>query len=197
MEQAFARGRRYRRLAIVFPSPNGDTRERVAYFAEEADRARMIGFHRIYRESGAARGETIVFDPGPDTPLQGRTVSTPADTYTYLALSGVLGAPVPAGEPRHIHVWLESGATVPAEIRLEGRELLELLGTRVESLRWVLDPDRAPRALYWISADPPHFLLQYLGPVEILGSAAPPPTLLLRATSSSEQVRRLFQSPAR
>ena len=198
LEEAWARGERYRRATFVFPLPSGDTRERVVFFAEDGGRLRMIGFHRILRHYGMPEGETIVFNPAPELPLQGRGVEVPADTYTLLGLFTALGGVAAAGTEMSVHVWLDGPGPVAVGIRPDGNESLEVLGSKLESRRLRLSPrqGQGPEATYWIAADEPHHFLQYHGPADFLSAGGDAPRVVIRATSSSEQVKRAFEDLA-
>ena len=194
VEDAWARGERYRRTTFVFPFPEGETRELVFYFAEDDERLRLIGFHKIRRRGGMPEGETIVFNPGPELPLQGRGVTVPPDTYTWLALFTALGGVVTTAEPITAHLWREEGGAVAVRIRPDGAEDLELFGTRVPSRRIAVETGKSPAGgTYWLSAAPPHHFLQYRGPADLVAAASDSPPVLVRATSSSEQVRQVFE----
>jgi hypothetical protein len=50
-------------------------------------------------------------------------------------------------------------------------------------------------ATYWFAEALPHALLQYRGPGDFVSAPGDPtPGVLLRATASSEQVRKIFQN---
>ncbi|MGH7857733.1 MAG: hypothetical protein ACREQY_10425 [Candidatus Binatia bacterium] len=189
---------RYRKSVLVLPLPSGDTRERVIFFAEEDERLRMLGFHRIRRHNEMPAGETIVFNPGPTNPLKGLPNQVPTDTYTYLSLFSALGGLATGKDPLRAHIWTAGAGAVAVEIVPDGVEELSVLGTRVKSrrLRVRAAEARGAEALYWLAHEPPHSFLQYRGPGDFLtdapGEAEP---VLLRATSSSEQVNRLFGGP--
>ena len=195
LEEAWARGERYRRATFVFPLPSGDTRERVVFFAEDGTRLRMIGFHRILRHYGMPEGETIVFNPAPELPLQGRGLTVPDDTYTLLGLFTALAGVAGAGTETSVHVWLDGPAPVAVEIRPDGSETLEVFGAKIESRRLRLSPreGEGPQAEYWLAAEAPHHFLQYRGPADFLSPDGDAPRVLIRATSSSEQVKEVFE----
>ncbi|MGH7819981.1 MAG: hypothetical protein ACREQ9_09420 [Candidatus Binatia bacterium] len=188
---------RYRKATLVLPLPDGDTRERVIFFAEEGERLRMLGFHRIRRHHEAPSGETIVFNPGPANPLQGLANQVPVDTYTYLSLFTALGGLASEEASTRTHLWVSGGGAFPVEIAAAGREELSVLGTRSQSRRLRLRSaeGRGREALYWLADAPPHSFLQYRGPADFLvdgGAGDDSETILLRVTSSSEQVNRVF-----
>ena len=157
---------------------------------------RMLGFHRIHRHLEAPEETTIVFQSGVPNPLTGEPAQVPADTYTYLALCTALSSFSADHPPLPLHVWLRNSA-VPVEVGFDGKETLEVLGTRVPALRLRVRPKSgsAGEATYWFAEAPPHALLQYRGPGDFV--AAPgdtAPGVLLRATASSEQVRKIFKN---
>lgn len=194
-EEAEARGGRYRKTTIILPLPSGDTRERVVFFAEEEERVRMLGFHRIHRHHESPSGETLVFDSGTANPLTGRLSPVPADTYSYLGLFTALGGIAARPAPAKAHLWVGEREVVAVDIVPDGAEELQLLGTKVKARRLRVAPrtGNASPAVYWFAETAPHSFLQYRGPGDFLtenGSGTPP--ILLRATSSSEQVKQLF-----
>jgi hypothetical protein len=154
----------------------------------------MIGFHNILRRSGSPTGETIVFNPAPENPMKGRAVNVPSDTYTYLALCTTIGGAVGEKAPRSAHLWVEGGDPLAVEIVAEGREELAVLGSRVRSVRLKVKGRDAklPEATYWVAEAPPHSFLQYRGPADFLVASGTVPTVVLRATSSSDQFDRMF-----
>ncbi len=194
VEGTVANGQRYQKATVVLSLSGGDSRERVLFFAEDARGIRMLGFHRLYRHLEAPQGETVVFDSGKTNPLGGRMISVPADTYSLLGLCAVLGGVLNGREPLRANLWLNERETLPVEIASEAQEELATLGTRVASSRIRVKPLSGASwvALYWFTESAPHTFLQYRGPGEILLDSGGQISLLLRTTSSSEQVQKLF-----
>lgn len=194
-EEALVNGQSYRKTSIVLPLANGDRRETILLLAEEGSRLRMLGFHRILRHRETPQGTTVVFQSGAPNPLSGEPAQVPADTYSYLALCTALSSFAPDQPPLPAHLWSGSAA-VAVDIVADGKELLDVLGTRIAALRVRIKPrgGNAGEALYWFSEQPPHPLLQYRGPGDFLTAGGEPvPIVLLRATASSEQVRSIFR----
>ena len=194
-EEATVNGQNYRKTSMTLPLANGDRRETILLLAEEGGRMRMLGFHRIHRHLETPEETTVVFQSGGSNPLTGEPAQVPADTYTYLALCTALSSFTADHPPVPIHVWLRNAA-VPVEVAFDGKETLEVLGTRVPALRLRVRPKSgtAGDATYWFAEALPHAVLQYRGPGDFMappGDAAP--GVLLRATASSEQVRRIFR----
>jgi hypothetical protein len=195
-EEATVNGQTYRKTSMILPLANGDRRETILLLAEEAGRMRMLGFHRIHRHLEAPQESTIVFQSGTSNPLTGEPAQVPADTYTYLALCTALSSFSAEHPPLALHVWLRNSA-VPVEVAFDGKETLEALGTRVPALRLRVRPKsgNSGDATYWFAAAPPHALLQYRGPGDfVVAPGDTTPGVLLRATASSEQVRKIFQN---
>ena len=195
-DEATVNGSRYRRTSMALPLVGGDRREVVLLLAEEQGRMRMLGFHRIHRHFEAPQGRTIVFQSGPPNPLSGEVVEVPADTYTYLALSTALAGFTADRAPLAVHLWVRDGEIADAEVAFDGKEKLDVLGTQVPALRVRVRPKTgaANEALYWFTEAAPHSLLQYRGPGGfLLESGDSAPVVVLRATASSEQVRKIFR----
>lgn len=195
IEGILINGQRYQKASIVLPLPGGDTQERVLFFAEEADGIRLLGFHNLRRHLESPQGETVVFDSGRANPLGGRILRVSPDTYTLLALCVALAGASGTGAPLQANLWLNEQETVPVRITVEEREDLAVLGTRIAGRRIRVEPTSGGSwiALYWFADSPPHGFLQYRGPAAALsGSDRDAPPLVLRATSSSEQVRKAF-----
>jgi hypothetical protein len=195
-DEAMVNGARYRRTSMALPLVGGDRREVVLLLAEEQGRMRMLGFHRIHRHFEAPQGRTIVFQSGAPNPLTGELVVVPADTYTYLALSTALSGFPSDRAPLPVHLWVRDGEVAVAEVAFDGKEKLEVLGTQMPALRIRVRPKgtEGAEALYWFAEAPPHPLLQYRGPgAFLLESGDSAPTIVLRATASSEQVRKIFR----
>jgi hypothetical protein len=195
IETKLAAGERYRKMTLVLPIPGGDTRERVVYFVEEGGRLRMLGYHRIRRHHDSPIGETLVFQSGGPNPLTGTALEVAADTYSRLSLCGALAGAVEHDDApaARLRLRVGGGEAVPAEVVNEGRESLSLLGTRVSARRLRVRPENAAPGLYWFAEAPPHGFLQYRGPAEFLTEKEDgSPSVLLRATSSSEQVKKVF-----
>jgi hypothetical protein len=194
-EEAVVNGRNYRKTSLILPLANGDRREVILLLAEEEGRMRMLGFHRIHRHLDTPQGTTIVFQSGVPNPLSGEPATVPPDTYTYLALCTALSGFGADRAPLPVHLWQQGGA-VQGEVAFDGKESIEVLGTRVAALRVRVRPKNASgSATYWFTEAQPYTLLQYRGPGDFLapaGEAAP--EVLLRATASSEQVRKIFQN---
>lgn len=195
-DEATVNGTRYRRTSLALPLVNGDRREVVLLLAEEQGRMRMLGFHRIHRHFEAPQGHTIVFQSGPPNPLTGDPVQVPADTYTYLALSTALSGFSADRAPLLVHLWVRDGEITAADIAFDGKEKLEVLGTQIPALRIRVRAKSATgnEAFYWFAEAEPHTLLQYRGPGGfLLEKGDSSPVVLLRATASSEQVRKIFR----
>ena len=194
-EEAVVSGQHYRKTSVTLPLPNGDRREVILLLAEETGGMRMLGFHQILRHEDAPRGGTTVFRSGVPNPLTGDPTDVPPDTYTYLAFCTALSSIEGERPPLAVHLW-SNGTTVPVEIVFDGKEKLDVLGERVSSLRVRLTPKAGgAAATYWFAEAAPHALLQYRGPGDFLiGKGDPVPNVLLRATASSEQIRRIFQN---
>jgi hypothetical protein len=194
-EEAVVNGRNYRKTSIVLPLANGDRREVILLLAEEEGRMRMLGFHRIQRHLETPQGTTVVFQSGAPNPLNGEPAQVPADTYTYLALCTALSGFGSDHATLPVHLW-RGNAVVASDVQFDGKETMDVLGTRVAALRVRVQPKNASgAATYWFTEAEPHALLQYRGPGDFL---APPgesaPEVLLRATASSEQVRKIFRN---
>lgn len=195
VEEATVNGQSYRKTSIVLPLANGDRREMILLLAEEGDRMRMLGFHRILRHLETPEGTTIVFQSGAPNPLNGEPAQVPADTYSYLALCTALSSFRSEHPPLPAHLW-SGDAAVAIDIVPDGKDTLDVLGTRTEALRVRIKPreGNSGEALYWFAEKPPHALLQYRGPGDFLTARGEPvSTVLLRATASSEQVRSIFR----
>lgn len=193
-EETTVNGAQFRKETTVLPLPNGDTRERVIYFAEEDGRLRMLGFHRIRRHLEQPSGETLVFDSGGSNPMSGTALAVPADTYTYLGLTTALAAVVDAPAPVTTHLWIADGRVVPATIVSEGHDELGVLGTRVPSRRVRVKPAGGEEALYWFTEESPHSFLQYRGPGGLFTETAErSAAIVVRVTSSSAQVEKIFR----
>ena len=194
-EEAVVNGRRYRKTSMILPLANGDRREVILLLAEEQGRMRMLGFHRIHRHLESPEGTTVVFQSGVPNPLSGESAEVPADTYTYLALCTALSGFGADRAPLPVHLWQHEGA-VAGDVAFDGKETIDVLGTRMPTLRLrVRAKDASGSATYWFAEAQPHTLLQYRGPGDFLaarGEAAP--EVLLRATASSEQVRSIFHN---
>ncbi len=194
-EEANVNGALFRKTSIILPLPSGDRREQVILFADEGGKLRMLGFHRIHRHLDSPQGKTLVFESGAPNPLNGDPAAVPADTYTYLAFTTALSSAASEKSGLSAHLWLHPGEAPRAEIELEAKEKISALGTRVAARRIRVSPESGgAEAFYWLSDAPPHFLLQYKGPGDFLiedGQSAP--TVLLRATASSEQIRKIFE----
>src|SRR6266542_1827386 len=193
-EEATVNGQSYRKTSMILPLANGDRRETILLLAEEAGRMRMLGFHRIHRHLESPQESTIVFQSGAPNPLTGEPTQVPADTYTYLALCTALSSFTADHPPLTVHVWLRNSA-VPAEISFDGKETLDVLGTRVPALRLRVRQKSASSgdAIYWFAEALPHARLQYRGPGDFVTAPGDTtPSVLLRATASSEQVRKIF-----
>jgi hypothetical protein len=136
-----------------------------------------------------------VFQSGVPNPLSGEPTEVPPDTYTYLALCTALSGFGADRPPVSVHLWQQGGA-VPGDVAFDGKETIEVLGTRLAALRVRVRPKNASgSATYWFTEAQPHTLLQYRGPGDFLapqGETAP--DVLLRATASSEQVRKIFRN---
>jgi hypothetical protein len=194
-DEATVNGLRYRRTSMALPLVGGDRREVVLLLAEEQGRMRMLGFHRIHRHFEAPKGRTIVFQSGAPNPLTGEPVAVPPDTYTHLALGTALSGFSSDRAPLPVHLWVRDGEVAVAEVGFNGKEKLEVLGTQIPALRIRVRPKsgNGAEALYWFSEAAPHTLLQYRGPGGFLlegGDSAP--IVVLRATASSEQVRKIL-----
>ena len=133
-EDAVVDGHSYRKTSVILPLANGDRREVILLLAEEGGRMRMLGFHRIQRHQEAPVGTTVVFQSGVPNPLTGVPAQVPADTYTYLALCTALASFGPDRPPLPAHLWLGDSA-VPIEVTFDGKEMLDVLGTKVSTLR--------------------------------------------------------------
>ena len=195
-ELAVVNGQNYRKTSVILPLPNGDRREVILLLAEESGRMRMLGFHRILRHQESPKGATTVFQSGAPNPLTGNPAQVPADTYTYLALCTALSSFGSAQLPIAAHLF-SKGSAIPVDIAFDGKETIEVLGSKVPALRVRLTPKggRGGEALYWFGEAPPHTLIQYRGPGDFLTAKdEPAPNVLLRATASSEQVRQIFQN---
>jgi hypothetical protein len=194
-EDAVVDGHSYRKTSVVLPLTDGDRREVILLLAEEGGRARMLGFHRIHRHLEAPEGTTIVFESGVPNPLTGVPARVPADTYTYLALCTALASFGPERPPLPAHLWFGNSA-VPIDVTFDGKETLDVLGTRVAALRVVVRPRAAAgQATYWFTETSPHIFVQYRGPGDFLAGKDDPATdVVLRATASSEQIRTLFRN---
>jgi hypothetical protein len=194
-EDAMVDGRSYRKTSVILPLTDGDRREVILLLAEEGGRVRMLGFHRVHRHLEAPEGTTIVFESGTPNPLTGVPAQVPADTYTYLALCTALAGFGPEKAPLPAHLWSGSSA-VPVEVTFDGKETLDVLGTRMATLRVVVRPrSAAGQATYWFTEMSPHTFVQYRGPSDFLAGKDDPATdVVLRATASSEQVRMLFRN---
>jgi hypothetical protein len=197
MDETMVNGVRYVRASVVFPLSGGDRLERIVLFADEGGKLRMLGVHALRRHLETPEGETLVFQSGQPNPLNGRSTSVPADTYTYLGLAAALRGTV--GEPRpfgiHLILMADAGGARAARITPEGDEELSLFGTKVATRRFrvALGEHREGEAHYWFGASPPYPWLQYRGPADFLPTASDrAPEVILRATSSSEQTQRLF-----
>jgi hypothetical protein len=192
-EEAVVNGQTYRKTSVVLPLPNGDRREVILLLAEESGHLRMLGFHRIVRHLESPQGTTTVFQSGTPNPLTGEPAQVPADTYTYLALCTVLASFDADRPPIAAHLW-SKGAAVAVDISFDGKEKLDALGTQLAALRVRIKPKSGDGdALYWFAEALPHTLLQYRGPADFLtGEREAVPNVVLRATASSEQVRRIL-----
>jgi hypothetical protein len=193
-EEATVNGQSYRKTSMILPLANGDRRETILLLAEEKGRMRMLGFHRIHRHREVAEETTIVFQSGAPNPLTGEPWRVPADTYTYLAFCTALSSFKADRPSLPVHVWLRNAA-VPMKVVVDGKETLEALGTRVPALRLRLRPKSGSdgEATYWFAEAPPHALVQYRGPGDFVAAPGDSiPGVLLRATASSEQVRKIF-----
>lgn len=193
-EEATVNGKAYRKTSMILPLANGDRRETILLLAEEEGRMRMLGFHRIHRHQDNPEGKTIVFQSGGANPLRGEPSEVPPDTYTRLALCTALSSFGAERPPLSAHLWIGNSVT-PVEIGFDGKETLEALGTRVPTVRVRVRPKNGGgEAIYWLAEAEPHMLLQYRGPGDFLAEDASGGTrVLLRATASSEQVRKIFQ----
>jgi len=195
-EEATVDGQIFRKTSVILPLRGGDRREVILLLAEEQGRMRMLGFHRIRRHLDSPEGTTIVFQSGVPNPLSGEPAQVPADTYTYLALCTALASFDGERAPLPLHVW-QKNAAVPVEVVFDGKDLAEALGTRVPALRLRVRPKGGggAQATYWFTASAPHLLLQYKGPGDFLaGQGEAAPEVMLRATASSEQVRKIFKN---
>ena len=194
-EDAVVDVRSYRKTSVILPLAYGDRREVILLLAEEGGRMRMLGFHRIQRHQEAPVGTTVVFQSGVPNPLTGVPAQVPADTYTYLALCTALASFGPDRPPLPAHLWLGDSA-VPIEVTFDGKEVLEVLGTKVSALRVGVRPrDGAGQATYWFTETAPHTFVQYRGPGDFLaGKDDAAANVVLRATASSEQIRTLFRN---
>jgi len=194
-EDAVVDGHSYRKTSVVLALAGGDRREVILLLAEEGGRMRMLGFHRIHRHLEAPEGTTIVFESGVPNPLTGVPAQVPADTYTYLALCTALASFGPERPPVPAHLWF-ANSTVPIDVTFDGKETLDVLGTRVATLRVAVRPRAAAgQATYWFTETLPHTFVQYRGPGDFLaGKDDPAPDVVLRATASSEQIRTLFHN---
>jgi hypothetical protein len=194
-EDAVVDGRNYRKTSVILPLADGDRREVILLLAEEDGRMRMLGFHRIHRHRETPVGTTVVFQSGVPNPLTGVSAQVPADTYTYLALCTALASFGPDRQPLPAHLWLGDSA-VPIEVAFDGKEVLDVLGTKVSTLRVGVRPRAgAGRATYWFTETAPHTFVQYRGPGDFLaGKDEAAADVMLRATASSEQVRTLFRN---
>jgi hypothetical protein len=194
-EEAVVNGQSYRKTSMIVPLSNGDRREVILLLAEESGHLRMLGFHRIHRHQETPQGTTIVFQSGAPNPLAGESASVPADTYTYLALCTALSSFAANRAPLPFHLW-ERDAAVAVDVTFDGKETIEVLGTRAAALRIHVRPKSGgPLATYWFTEAAPNTLLQYRGPGDFLAAQGePPPDVLLRATASSEQVRSIFHN---
>ncbi len=192
-EEAVVSGQTYRKTSVTVPLPNGDRREMILLLAVESDRMRMLGFHHIVQHQDSSLGRTTVFQSGDPNPLTGDPTEVPADTYTYLALCTALSSIDGARPPLAVHLWW-NGTAVPVEIVFDGKETLDALGEKLPALRLRLTPKSGgAAAIFWFAEVAPHALLQYRGPGDFLiGRGDPVPTVMLRATASSEQVRRIL-----
>jgi hypothetical protein len=191
-EEAVVSGQTYRKTSVTVSLPNGDRREMILLLAVESEHMRMLGFHHILRHQESPHGGTTVFQSGQPNPLTGDPIEVPADTYTYLALCTALSGLGGARPPLALHLW-SNGAATPVEIVFDGKETLDVLGERLPALRIRLASKSGAPAVYWFAEADPHALLQYRGPGDFLiGQGDPVPTVLLRATASSEQIRRIF-----
>ncbi|MGH7802775.1 MAG: hypothetical protein ACREQJ_00375 [Candidatus Binatia bacterium] len=192
-----AEGKRYLKMTIGLPLPSGDRRERVVFFHEDAGKLRMLGFHSIKRKVAGLEGETLVFDTGTPNPLrneQSRVLHVPADSYSYLALTFALRGLAAAPKPIDASLWHGDERTEKVRVVGAGTEELELLGTKIVSLKLEVHggtPD-AVAAIYWYAATAPHSFLQYEGPADFVTAEATIPRIRLRATSSSDQRRKFF-----
>jgi len=194
-EEAVVNGRNYRKTSMTLPLANGDKREVILLLAEEEGRMRMLGFHRIQRHLEQPQGKTVVFQSGAPNPLNGETAQVPADTYTYLALCTALSGFGSDHAPLPVHLW-RGDAAVAGDVQFDGKETIEVLGTRVAAWRVRVQPKGAGGgATYWFTEAEPHALLQYRGPADFLAPQGDGGTeVLLRATASSEQVRKIFRN---
>jgi hypothetical protein len=192
-EEAVVGGKTFRKTSVTVPLSNGDRRERILLLSVESDRMRMLGFHNIVRHQDSPLGRTTVFQSGEPNPLTGDPIEVPADTYTYLALCTALSSIEGARPPLPVHLWW-NGAAALVEIAFDGKETLDALGEKLPALRVRLAPKTgAAPAVYWFAEAAPHALVQYRGPGDFLiGQGDAVPTVLLRATASSEQVRRIL-----
>ena len=195
-EEKTIEGKVYRKTSITLPLANGDRRELIILLAEEDGHLRMLGFHRALHQRDTSQERTTVFQAGAANPLSGDPVQVPADTYSYLALCTALASFERATPPVPLHVWFQ-GSLLPVDLVFEGSEKLDVLGAATGSVRIRIKPrgGKGPEAIYWFGDQPPHLLLQYRGPGDFLtaeGEAAP--SVVLRATASSEQVRSIFRN---
>ena len=194
-EEAVVNGESYRKTSLVLPLANGDRRELILLLADAEGHLRMLGFHRIRRHLENPEGTTIVFQSGAPNRLTGEPVDVPADTYTYLGLCSALASFDGDRPPLTAHLWVRDRA-VAVDIAFDGKETIDVLGSRTPALRVRIRPKdgKTGEALYWLAEAPPHTVVQYRGPVDLLtGEGEATPLVLLRATASSEQVRGLFK----
>lgn len=181
-------------MSLALPLPTGGRRERVVFYRDDQGALRMLGYHSILRKDSGPEGETWVFDSGGTNPLTGRAAKVPADSYSFLGLFGALRGLSAAPKETALSLWVGDGKTLPAAVSLEGKETLELFGTDVPALKYAVAPTNAgaPRASYWFGEQAPHSFLQYEGPADFMTAEAPQTTIMLRATSSSEQNKQLL-----
>jgi hypothetical protein len=194
-----AEGKHYLKMTMGLPLPSGDRRERVVFFLDDGGKLRMLGFHSIRRKVAGLEGETLVFDTGLPNPLhkdQSHSVRVPADSYSTLALFLALRGLASAPKPVEVSLWLGEARTEKVQIVAGGTEELAILGTKIPSLKFEARRAgaNAVAATYWYGSAAPHSFLQYSGPADFVTADSEVPRILMRATSSSEQLRKFFGS---
>lgn len=195
IEEFDASGGDYLRMTLILPLPDGDRRERVVFFGQENGRLRMLGFHSVLRRPTGPEGQTVVFASGGANPLQGRTLTVPADSYSRLGLFAALRGLAASRKASRVTLWSGDDHVLPAEVSPEGTDTLFLFGSDVATVKLKLTTGErtAADSFYWLDAEAPYGVLQYEGPADFMTAEAAATRVVLRATSSSDQSRRLLK----